>query len=381
MTDVSGETPLTLGAEARFEFVANSEGLVLGLKPLPDSIAARRVVSDAPVPGRKPRPDAIAPLRGFPIGFKRNSLFIWGHEHHLVQCVFDANDLSSTSIVTLGRDRDGWVYLNRNGQRAMLVASPSVAGREPLVPFATLVEVKIEVGAAQAPAASTASGTGINELPDDVLALIFQHVLGAVREKREDIARPASPTPFGAAPDPRVGTLNAHLGTQLLALRSVCKRWNAAAANSDAALHRQLAEARFEMVPHSAKVRDWAQYYTRRVALVYKEELFVSECEFEFKCPLMFEQLKPVDAHTAHCHVCDSDVHVATTIEEYEEHRAQNHCISFRPPRTPGSLMPPPVPPPMMGAPALPPWMLNQLQPPPPPPSSSVKTKRSTRRR
>jgi len=63
--------------------------------------------------------------------------------------------------------------------------------------------------------------------------------------------------------------------------------------------------------------------------------------EFEFKCPLMMENLRPVDgsAKLLFCDQCTNVVKIVTTMEEMEWECAQGNCVTFLEPERAASFI------------------------------------------
>mmetsp|Transcript_10838 Transcript_10838/g.13380 ORF Transcript_10838/g.13380 Transcript_10838/m.13380 type:complete len:420 (-) Transcript_10838:17-1276(-) len=133
--------------------------------------------------------------------------------------------------------------------------------------------------------------------------------------------------------------------SSVLQFRLVCKFWCTVADTND--IWSYYAKMRWPTVRISTRIRNWQRFFSNRykaeVALLPIESHPIENCyEFEFKCPLMMENLRPLEGttDTLVCEQCSNLVKVVTTMEEMEWECAQGNCITFIEPERAASLLP-----------------------------------------
>jgi uncharacterized protein (TIGR02996 family) len=80
------------------------------------------------------------------------------------------------------------------------------------------------------------------------------------------------------------------------------------------------------------------------VALVSQRKIENCDALFEFRCPKLWENLKPTEERTVRfCDTCHNSVHFCDTIEVARQHAAEGHCVavSAAAVRSPGDMPPP----------------------------------------
>ncbi len=119
---------------------------------------------------------------------------------------------------------------------------------------------------------------------------------------------------------------------QLSLCRSVCRLWHRV--GSDSALWHALLLARWPSIVLAPERRvDLCRLYRERSKALQDGGMMIENCAealFSFRCPYVWSELRPTgDKNVRHCGVCDRNVFLSRSPEEFSGHVASGHCTAL----------------------------------------------------
>jgi hypothetical protein len=122
--------------------------------------------------------------------------------------------------------------------------------------------------------------------------------------------------------------------TRVMQLMQVCKAWRGHASGNE--LWRPLFSERWPRAGSRElpNIKSWYTLYRRRANLLARGKStadLLEGCDWEFKCPLLFSELKPVPGESSvrHCDQCDRHVYLCRDKVELNKHVEMSHCIAY----------------------------------------------------
>jgi hypothetical protein len=146
---------------------------------------------------------------------------------------------------------------------------------------------------------------------------------------------------FGTAPLEVVAQILSYAAenpTQVCEWRTLSKKMNEAASHN--AVWKDLYMGLFPHQNANLKIKSWFKFYKRRVIAASKTNsspfggspMIIENCDFEFECPLIFEQLKqkdPTKYEERHCNKCNKTVYQVYGEHQLKEYMQMGRCVTL----------------------------------------------------